>query len=104
MYISKVLYVDSTLYLERKYRIAKDFSNFYDSRFCPKKGISYSKKYRNYKVGITTLKTKLYLGSFKDYNQALTVRINAEVDYYGKNYGGSKWHSVIFQPLNWNSD
>ena len=82
--ISNVLYSDSTVKLIRKYNKYVEFVNFFKVSRCGlKKGIALT-KYGTYKVSLKVDGKTKHLGSFKTYKEALTVRLQAEIDYHDK--------------------
>lgn len=100
MYIAKILYTDCDLRLDRKLILAKEFVEYYENhRDGMKKGVNFYQKYSSYKSSITKSGTRISLGSFKNYEEALLARIRAEVVYYDKCFGDGKWHSILFQQL-----
>lgn len=95
--IAEVLYHDCNLKLDRKYCKYLTFVDHFESnRGNMKKGVSKT-KYGTFKATIKDNGVKLHLGTFKTYKEALTERLGAEVKYYGKTFGESSWHSMLFQ-------
>lgn len=100
MYVAKILYADCEFKLDRKLTLAKEFVEYYENhRGGLKKGVNFCAKYNSYKSSITKDGTRISLGSFKSYEDALLARIQAEVNYYDKCFGDEKWHSTLFQLL-----
>lgn len=73
------LYKDSNIYLDRKFELYTEFYKNYNDEIS-KRGVYFDKNSKKYVSTICINGTKITLGKYSDFNDALMARVNAEIE------------------------